>query len=80
MDITVNRNTAGNQWLTSVILATQEAEIRRITVQNQPRKIVHETLSQKSSHKKGAGIVAQRPRVQAPVLQKKKILSFLHNR
>jgi hypothetical protein len=24
------------QWLTSVILATQEAEIRRITVQSQP--------------------------------------------
>jgi hypothetical protein len=30
-----------------VILATQEAEIRRIGVQSQPRQIVHETLSQK---------------------------------
>jgi hypothetical protein len=29
-----------------IILASQEAEIRRIT-QNQPRQIVHETLSQK---------------------------------
>jgi hypothetical protein len=29
---------------TPVILATQEAEIRRIAVQNQPRKIVHKTL------------------------------------
>jgi hypothetical protein len=34
-------------WLTSVILATQQAEIRRITVQNQPRQIVCKTLSQK---------------------------------
>jgi hypothetical protein len=31
--------------LTPVILATQEAEIRRIKVQSQPRKIVCETLS-----------------------------------
>jgi hypothetical protein len=36
------------QWLTLVILATiQEAEIRRIAVQSQPRQIVRETLSQK---------------------------------
>jgi hypothetical protein len=32
-------------WLTSVILATQEAEIRRITVQSQPGQIVHKMLS-----------------------------------
>jgi hypothetical protein len=32
-------------WLMPVILATQEAEIRRITVQRQSRQIVHETLS-----------------------------------
>jgi hypothetical protein len=30
-----------------VILATQEAEIRRMVVQSQPRQIAHETLSQK---------------------------------
>jgi hypothetical protein len=30
-----------------VILATQEAEIRRIAVQSQPGQIVQETLSQK---------------------------------
>jgi hypothetical protein len=29
-------------WLTPVILATQEAEIRRIMVQSQPRQIVQE--------------------------------------
>jgi hypothetical protein len=40
-------------WLTLVILATQEAEIRRITVQSQLWQIVHKTLSQKNHHKKG---------------------------
>jgi hypothetical protein len=42
----------------SVILATQEAEIRRITVQNQPRQIVCETLSQKKkpSQKRAGGV------------------------
>jgi hypothetical protein len=32
-------------WLTHGILATQEAEIRRIAVQNQPGQIVQKTLS-----------------------------------
>jgi hypothetical protein len=32
-------------WLTPVILATQEAEIRRIVVRSQPGQIVCETLS-----------------------------------
>jgi hypothetical protein len=36
---------AGHKWLTPVTLATQEAEIRRIMVGNQPRQIVHKTLS-----------------------------------
>jgi hypothetical protein len=36
---------ARQQWLTPVILATQEAEIRRIMVWSQPGQIVHETLS-----------------------------------
>jgi hypothetical protein len=35
-----------------IILATQEAEIRRIAVQSQPGKIAQETLSQKYQHKK----------------------------
>jgi hypothetical protein len=42
-----------------VILAAQEAEIRRIVVQSQPRQIVHETLSQKYSSQNRAGGVAQ---------------------
>jgi hypothetical protein len=36
-----------------VILATQEAEIRRIKVWSQPGQIVQETLSQKTHHRKG---------------------------
>jgi hypothetical protein len=50
----------GHPWLTPVILATQEAEIRRITVQSQGRQVVHKTLSRKNpSHTKKAGGVAQ---------------------
>jgi hypothetical protein len=42
------------RWLMPEILATQEAEIRGITVQSQPVQIVHEMLSQKNaSQKKG---------------------------
>jgi hypothetical protein len=40
------------QWLVPVILATQEAEIRRIAVQRQPRQTVQETLSKKKPIKK----------------------------
>jgi hypothetical protein len=52
---------ARRQWLTPVILATQEAEIRRILVQSQPRQVLRETLSRKhpSPKKKKAGGVAQ---------------------
>jgi hypothetical protein len=42
-----------------VILATQQAEIRRIMVQSQPRQIVRKTLSRKTLHKNRAGGVAQ---------------------
>jgi hypothetical protein len=37
--------TALCRWLTPIILATQEAEIRRIMVQSQPKQIVHQSLS-----------------------------------
>jgi hypothetical protein len=43
----------GQQWLMPIILATQEAEIRRIMVPGQPGQIVHETLSQKNPSQKG---------------------------
>jgi hypothetical protein len=33
------------QWLTPVILATQEVKIRKIAVQGQPRETVPKTLS-----------------------------------
>jgi hypothetical protein len=36
------------QWLTPIILATQEAEIRRITFRSQPGQIVCETLFRKT--------------------------------
>jgi hypothetical protein len=41
-----------------IILATQEAEIRRITIGSQPGQIVLKTVSQKT-HQKRAGRVAQ---------------------
>jgi hypothetical protein len=36
----------------SVILVTQEAEIRRIIVQSHPRQIFHKILSQKKKKRK----------------------------
>jgi hypothetical protein len=43
--------TARSWWLTPVILATQDVEIRGIRVQSQPRQIDHEILSQKYPRK-----------------------------
>jgi hypothetical protein len=41
-------NLARHWWFMPVILATQEAEIRRIAVRSQPRQTVHKTLSRKN--------------------------------
>jgi hypothetical protein len=41
-----------------VILATPEAEFRRITGQSQPRQVVLKTLSRKNPSEKRAGEVA----------------------
>jgi hypothetical protein len=48
-------------WLTPIILAAQEAEIRSITVQSHPRQIVpQDTISKnKKTFKKRTGGVAQ---------------------
>jgi hypothetical protein len=40
-------------WLTPVILATQEAELRKTRVQASPGQIVCGTLSQKTQDKRG---------------------------
>jgi hypothetical protein len=47
---------AGDRWLTPVILATQEAEIRGLEVRSQPGQILPNT-----QHKKRADRVAQVP-------------------
>jgi hypothetical protein len=41
-------------WLMPVILASQEAEIKRIKVRGQPRQIVCETLSRRNPTQKRA--------------------------
>jgi hypothetical protein len=65
---------AGHQWLMPVILATQDAEIRRILVRSQSRQTVLGTLSQKTLHKNRTGWNDSRwrPWVQIPEPQKKK--------
>jgi hypothetical protein len=43
----------GYQWLTPIILTTQDTEIRRIMVGSQPGQIVLKTLFEKTLKKKG---------------------------
>jgi hypothetical protein len=65
MAVTVNTglirkcDISGCWWLTPVIPAPQEAEIRSITVPSHPMQIVHETLSKKPITKYWSGGVAQ---------------------
>jgi hypothetical protein len=47
------------QWLMPIILATQEAEIRRLVVRSQAGQIVHENLSKKNPSQKRTGGVAK---------------------
>jgi hypothetical protein len=47
-----NSQRTGHWWLTPIILAIQEAKIRKIMVQRQPGQIVREILSQKKPSQK----------------------------
>jgi hypothetical protein len=38
--LSIKKMPAGHWWLTPIILANQEADIRRIQIQSQPRQIV----------------------------------------
>jgi hypothetical protein len=54
---TIKSILAGGQWITPVILATQETEIRRIAIRSQPGQIACEILSQKNPSQKRKGLV-----------------------
>jgi hypothetical protein len=64
-----------------VILATQEAEIRRIAVQRQPGQIVLKTLSPKTHPEKRVGGVAQGidPELKPQYHKKKKNCNLLNS-
>jgi hypothetical protein len=61
-----------------VILATMEAEIRRISVRSQPKQILQETLSQTTFHKNRVGGVVQGegPEFKPKYCKKKKKVLF----
>jgi hypothetical protein len=50
---------AGCQWLMPIIVATQEAEFRRIVVKSQPGQIVRKTSSQKRAGRVAQGVVSE---------------------
>jgi hypothetical protein len=62
-----------------VILATQEAEIRRTAVQSQSGQMVWETLSRKNPSQNRVGGVAQRvgPEFKLPYCKKPKLPDML---
>jgi hypothetical protein len=72
---------ARHQWLTPVVLATQEAEIRRTEVQSQPEQIDCETLFQNTLHKNRACGVAQGegPEFKPQYCKKKKKTHVMHS-
>jgi hypothetical protein len=73
----ISKNWTRCQWLTPVILATQEAEIRRFAVGSQPMQVVCETPSQKYLTQKDWWSGSRcRPQVQASILQKEKNWEF----
>jgi hypothetical protein len=47
--VSKTKTEAGCWWLTPVILAPQEAEIRRLSIESQPRQLIHEPLPRKYS-------------------------------
>jgi hypothetical protein len=68
---------AGLWWLMPLMLATQEAEIRRITVQSHPRQIVPQdpiskNKKKKTSQKRAGGVAQGVGPEYKPKLQKKK--------
>jgi hypothetical protein len=75
---TLKKITSG---LMPIILATQEAEIRRIAVWGQSGQIVHETLPQKKPSQKRTGGVAQGvgPEFKLQFKKKKKELKNVDN-
>jgi hypothetical protein len=61
----------GCPWLTPIILATWDAEIRRILVQDQLGQIVCETPSPKQPEQNGLQVWLK----QTPILRKKKFFN-----
>jgi hypothetical protein len=63
---------AGRQWLTPVILATQEAEIRRTKVLSSPGKKFERPYLEKTDHKKGWWSDSRCRLISSPSATKKK--------
>jgi hypothetical protein len=75
-----NVHWAGRQWLTPVILATWEVQIRRIRVQGQFRQRVHESPSQPMSGHDGLCLSSQAEigSIMAPGQPRQKMFAHLN--